>query len=356
MELESRKEILNNFDPNTAGASGSLFGLPFSVENAFQVIIPVPWEVTVSYRSGTAKGPSAILEASSQVDLFIRDIPDAWKLGIAMLPISDTLFEENKKFRKMAFQYIKWIESNATDSPSKEMAGIPGTVNAVCEKLNNYVKSQALMYHKDGKMLGLLGGDHSTPLGMVKAMGEIYESFGVLQIDAHADLRKGYENFKYSHASIMYNILEHPKVAKAVQVGIRDLCEEEMDYIENSEGRVVTFFDQYIQESKFEGKSWDAICDEIISHLPDHVYITVDIDGLNPLYCPNTGTPVPGGMEYSELKYLLKKIVLSGRFIIGFDLCEVAPGNDEWDANVGSRILFDLCNFQAVSQGKLTLK
>lgn len=105
----------------------------------------------------------------------------------------------------------------------------------------------------------------------------------------------------------------------------------------------------------FEGKSWSKICEQILADLPEQVYISFDIDGLNPKLCPNTGTPVPGGLEFEQAIYLLKKIVASGKKIIGFDLSEVSPGNDDWDANVDARLLFQLCNWMAVSQGKLAV-
>ena len=129
-----------------------------------------------------------------------------------------------------------------------------------------------------GKMVALLGGDHSTSLGMIKALSEDYESFGVLQIDAHADLRKAYENFEYSHASISYNILKLPQISKLVQVGIRDYCHSEA-ILAKENNRILTFYDKDIKEDLYEGKAWKVICDGIVEQLPDDVYITIDIDG-----------------------------------------------------------------------------
>jgi agmatinase len=184
-------------------------------------------------------------------------------------------------------------------------------------------------------------------------LSEKYDRFGILQIDAHADLRKAYEGFAYSHASIMYNALKVPAVNRLVQVGIRDICEEEEKVMQRAMGRVVTFYDDDIKSQQYEGKTWTSICDEIINTLPDLVYISFDIDGLDPKLCPSTGTPVAGGLEFDQAKYLITKLVHSGRRIIGFDLCEVAPGPTEWDANVGARMLYHLCNRMAVSQGRV---
>jgi agmatinase len=215
------------------------------------------------------------------------------------------------------------------------------------------VKSTTQKLLKEGKMVGLVGGDHSTPLGFLRALAEQHNRFGILHIDAHADLRKAYEGFTYSHASIMFNALKIPAVSKLVQVGIRDFCDEETNVVTRSMGRVVTFYDDYLKDQQYKGKTWDALCDQIIHELPQLVYISFDIDGLDPKLCPNTGTPVAGGFEFHEAIYLIKKLVRSGKTIVGFDLCEVAAGENDWDANVGARILFQLCHWMGVSQRKL---
>lgn len=346
----SKDEVIQSFDPNAPGTSGNLFGLPFGIEHAEVVIVPVPWEVTVSYQTGTAQGPKAILDASAQVDLFVRDIHDAWKLGIAMQPVPENILEESTKLRALSSQYIESLEEGAPFNPANPVLT---KINEACENLNIYVKSTTQRFLKEGKLVGLLGGDHSTPLGFIRALSERYERFGILQIDAHADLRKAYEGFTYSHASIMYNALKIPAVNRLVQVGIRDFCEEEVKVINRSTGRVVTFFDEDIKAEQYAGKAWESICDEIIKQLPDRVYISFDIDGLDPKLCPNTGTPVAGGFEFHQIAYLIKKLVAANKKIIGFDLNEVAPGESEWDANVGARMLYHLCNWMAVSNKKL---
>ncbi len=347
----SKEEQIKNFDPNGLGIKGNLFGLPFTVETSDLIIIPVPWEVTVSNTDGTALGPKAILEASTQVDLYVKGIPDAWKLGVTMLPFPEDLYQENKNLRSLARQHITSLgTTSALDDHNKV---IPSKINEACENLNVYVRNTTAKYLSEGKMVGLLGGDHSTPIGFIRALSERHDRFGVLQIDAHADLRKAYEGFTYSHASIMFNALKIPSVQRLVQVGVRDYCEEEVGVINRAMGRVVTFFDEDIKEQMHSGKTWDTICNDIIKVLPDNIYISFDIDGLDPKLCPSTGTPVPGGFEFQQITHLIKQIALSGKRIIGFDLNEVAPGSTDWDANVGARILFQLCNWMAVSQRKL---
>jgi len=211
--------------------------------------------------------------------------------------------------------------------------------------LNKWVYEQTSSLLREEKLVVLLGGDHSVPLGYLKAIAEKYGEFGVLQIDAHCDLRKSYENFDFSHASIMYNALtEIPQIIKLVQLGVRDYSEEEFNYIKNSNRRVVTYFDRDIKEKLFEGINWRTISDELIQQLPACVYLSFDIDGLDPKLCPHTGTPVSGGLEIEQVIYLVKKIIESGRKFIGMDLDEIAIGESNYDANVGARILWKLCN------------
>lgn len=344
----TKEQQIAAYNPNAPGTTGQLFGLPFTPETAELVIVPVPWEVTVSYHSGTAGGPQAILDASSQIDLALKDIPDAWKLGISMLPFPHSLYDESQKLRE-------WAETHIVGSTGEIKPGDPGLkkINEACENLNIYIKSTTQKLLKEGKMVALLGGDHSTPLGFLRALNEKYERFGILQIDAHMDLRKAYQGFTYSHASIMYNALKLPGVARLVQVGIRDYCDEELDVVKRAMGRVVTWFDEDLKAQQYEGHHWNTLCDRIVNDLPENVYISFDIDGLNPQLCPNTGTPVAGGLEYHQVLYLVKKLVATGRKIIAFDLNEVSPGSTDWDANVGARLLYQLCNWMAVSQGKL---
>lgn len=326
------------FDHNGPGLQGKLFGLPVEPDTADLIIIPVPWEVTVTYKAGTAGAPAAVLQASNQIDLFHHFIADAWKIPVAMLPVSDNLNSEN--LRSLALTHIQALEFGQEADTSQV---ITTKINEACENLNIYVKNQAQSFLRAGKLVAVLGGDHSTPLGLLRALSEKYERFGSLQLDAHADLRKAYEGFTYSHASIMFNALKLPSVNRIVQVGIRDYCEEEVQMMQRAAGRVKTFYDPYIKAQVAEGATWKQICDKIIQELPPLVYISFDIDVFNPALCPNTGTAVPGGLEYDQAIYLIRQVVKSGRKIIGFDLCEV--GKQEWDASVGARVLWELSQF-----------
>lgn len=356
MEKDKLK-LIENYDPSGVGQSGSLFGLPYTPETSEVIIIPVPWEVTVSYNSGTASGPEEVLYASSQVDLFDPDVTDAWKLGVTMLEIPEHILETSDELRDEVEVYIEWLEQGSEETEdAAAFKALPAKIDKEALKLNAWVKEQATSILDQGKIAAVLGGDHSTPLGLMQALAEKYpEGYGILQIDAHADLRDAYEDFEFSHASIMFNALKIPQVKRLIQVGIRDYAQSEAELVNQSNDRIISYYDQYIKEAAFEGRTWKQICDEIINDLPDNVYISFDIDGLDPKLCPNTGTPVPGGLEFAEAMFLIKSVVKSGRKIIGFDLCEVANSADsEWDANVGARVLYKMTNLAAVSQGKIT--
>ena len=337
---------INDFDPSGfALKNGNFIGLPFTEAEAKLILLPVPWEATVSYSAGTAQGPENIREAAYQLDLFDPDFTDAWKMGIYMRPSDPELAALSEQTRAKAKAHIDALE--AGQEPDAENLA---QVNALCQQMNSWVYTQTKAILDSGKLVGLVGGDHSTPLGFIKALAERHEEFGVLQIDAHMDLRQAYEGFTYSHASIFYNVLnEVPQVSKLVQVGIRDFCQEEVDNALNSQGRVSVYYDQVIKERLFEGQDYKRICEAICAYLPKKVYISFDIDGLDPKLCPNTGTPVAGGLELAEVFYLFKILLRRGHEIIGFDLNEVGSAS-EWDGNVGARVLYKMSNCLGRSQ------
>ena len=343
---------LSNFNPSSVGnPNNNIFGLPFNEEDAALVLLPVPWEVTVSYTAGTARAAEHICKASLQVDLTDIDIKDGWKQGFYMRDIDKKILMKSDYLRKEAELLINYIAQGEAVEDNKFMCRTLREVNAGSLFLNNWVYEQTKELLNNDKLVGLIGGDHSTPLGFYKAIAEKHGDFGILQIDAHCDLREEYECFKYSHASIMFNALaEIPQLTKLVQVGIRDYSTEEYDYINNSNNRVVTWFDKDIKERVFEGASWKQIVDEIVDSLPQKVYISFDIDGLDPKLCPHTGTPVQGGFETEQVFYLFKKVLQSGRQLIGFDLNEVGISPNEWDENVGARVLFKLCNLMVAGK------
>lgn len=328
-----------------------LFGVPTSRESAALVIIPAPWDVTTSYGGGTSQGPDAILEASPQIDLYDIEFQEAWKKGYHLEAAHD-YFKNNETLRKTAKTIInEWNEKGQLSANSEQLVR---EVNLATGKMVTIVETQAEQILKENKIPALIGGDHSTPQGLIQALAKKYSgNFGILHIDAHADLRKAYHGFTHSHASIMRNIMElEMGPQKLIQVGIRDFCKEEFDYIQEHESRIKTYFDREMKAEMLTGKSWHQFCEQILLDLPENVYLSFDIDGLSPEYCPHTGTPVPGGLSFDQAVHLISVVGRSGKKIIGFDLNEVAPGEDtEWDGNVGSRILFKMCGWAVKSNG-----
>ncbi|HAZ09414.1 MAG TPA: arginase [Elusimicrobia bacterium] len=342
-----------DFDPNAAPDAGSgVFGLPHKEKDAALVLLPVPWEATTSYGGGASRGPAAILAASGQIDLFDGDVIKPYEPGIFMRPQSKEVRSWDRAAKTAAQKVIK-AGGMVTDRPALQKA--LQTANDLGGRLNDWVGRETKSLLDAGKIVGLVGGDHSTPYGAYQAAADKYGNFGLLHFDAHSDARVAYEGLVWSHASIMYNALENiPQITRIVQVGVRDYCEQEHEFLHALGQRAKVFHDRDIAAARFEGRSWTAIATAIADMLPDKVWVSFDIDGLDPKLCPHTGTPVPGGLEFSQVSHLLGLLARSGRTILGFDLVEVAPapsGRDEWDANVGMRLLYKLAAWTFVSRG-----
>jgi agmatinase len=351
----NKEQKIASFDPSQPGlADASVFGLPFTADESEIIIVPAPWEVTVSYGAGASDGPEAIMEASFQVDLNHQEFPDLWKLGMYMDngELTKEWAEKSSKFKAMAQPIIQALESGLKIEDDAALHEDLDNINEACEQFNSQLQQRIEFWMDKGKKVVLLGGDHSTPLAYYRAMAAKHDEFGILHLDAHMDLRIAYEGFTYSHASIMYNALQLPQVKKIVQVGIRDFSEQEVDVIKQSNSRVKVYTDRDLKAESFEGITWKQQCDAIIAQLPQKVCISFDIDGMYPWYCPNTGTPVPGGFSFEQAAYLFSRLGESGKEIIGFDLVEVAPGeSDDWDGNVGARMLFHMCGVLAKNNG-----
>jgi agmatinase len=339
---------IEDYDPGGVGQlNGNLFGLPFDYNSAKSIVFGVPWEVTVSYGAGTANAPQQILNASPQLDLYDFDNPDGWREGIFMIEISQDILDKNKYYRAKAAKIIERLERGKALTDVPDLTAVLTEINLACQQVNQWLFDRTQKALKDGKRVGVIGGDHSSPLGLFQALATNYSNYGILHIDAHADLRDAYEGFEFSHASIMFNAMKIPQISKLVQVGLRDISHEEVNLINQSNDRIVAYYDPFLKQKLYSGTTWLDLCREIIAHLPEHVHISFDVDGLDPKLCPNTGTPVPGGLELEQTYILIRELVNSGRKIIGFDLCEV--GNAEWDGNVGARIVYKLINLMNLS-------
>ncbi|MFT4667218.1 MAG: agmatinase, partial [Gammaproteobacteria bacterium] len=260
----NKQEKIASFDPSGIGFNNDHFvGLPFKEDDASVVLFPVPWDVTVSYNDGTVKGPDNILSASPQLDLYDEDVPDAWKMGLFMRPSNKEWAARNKELRAKALSYIEWLEEGSPSGNEAEMEARRRKINAACLDLKDWVKEETSALLERGKRVGLIGGDHSTPLGFLEALAERHEDFGILQIDAHMDLRKAYEGFDYSHASIFYNALQLPQITKLVQVGIRDYCEEEIA-LAKEDDRVQVFHEKDIRTHLYMGGTFASLCAKMI--------------------------------------------------------------------------------------------
>ena len=323
-----------------------MYGLPFTTEESYVVVVPVPFEATTSYGGGTSTGPEAVLDASRQVDLYDHETGRPYARGIAMLDVPHHIAELNEDAKKIAALVIE--RGGPVDDETREAAA---RVNKASEIVNEWTYATTSALLDAGKMAVILGGDHAVPFGAIRAYAERHPGMGILHLDAHADLRNAYEGFTWSHASIFHNVMTRlDQVGRLVQVGVRDFGQAENQMIAESNGRIVTFFDADLAARKDDGTPFARIADEIVMALPNEVYLSWDIDGLDPTLCPGTGTPVPGGLSWNEAIALLRAIHRSGKRIIGLDLCEVSPGATEWDANVGARLLYKMIGFALLTQ------
>ena len=239
-------------------------------------ILPVPYDVTTSYRSGTDNGPKAIIEASTQLELYDEELKiETYRIGITTMD-----------------------ELKVRDIPPEEM------LKSVYEAGLHLVKA--------GKFPVVLGGEHTVTIGIVKALMERYQDLSIVQFDAHADLRDEYEDRKFSHACVGRRLSE---LGQLLQLGVRSLSQEEAEIIPRTTVKTINAAD-IIKGSGIEK--------EIIPTLSDRTYITIDLDVLDPSIMPSVGTPVPGGLGWYEMLDLLKYLS-SVKEIVGFDVVELSP-------------------------------
>lgn len=333
-----------------------IFGLECDPKTARVHILPVPYDATTSYKPGAAKGPAAVLAASLQVDLCDADVGSPHEVGIHMHASREQFTDRNVEAREACARVHDAIDANKTPS-ARDVALVNS--HGVLNNEDIYQWTRDIL-HKNALPV-ILGGDHSVPFGAMKAVSEHYaDGIGVLHFDAHADLRDAYQGFDDSHASIFYNVVHKlPQVKVLTQVGIRDFSQEELDVITANEGRMFTYFDKHLRKARFEG-TFLKLAEAIVGTLPKLVHVSFDIDGLDPVLCPNTGTPVPGGLSFDEMIVVLEALVRSGRKVVGLDLCEVSPPQDAsddelgdlWDANVGARVLYKLIGFALMTHGE----
>ena len=323
--------VMHDFNPSEiAVKNGNIFGFPYNQEEAEIHIIPVAWEATASFGRGCAASYEAIRQASLQLD-FYNDKGAFWKVPVFMQEAIGQML--NDQISNKAAELIQFLEEGGKIT---ERQAEFDTVNNYSQELNALVKKTCLASLETGKKVLLIGGDHSIPLGYLQALNTT-KSFGILHFDAHADMRPGYEGFVYSHASIMHHAKLLSNIESITSIGLRDISPEEAKIIRN-DSQLIAFSDKWMAAKKHQGTSFIDIIHEILSQLPPKIYISFDVDCLDPSLCPNTGTPVPGGLTWHEIQAFIDALYQSDIEIIGADICET--GNHPWDAQISARLIY----------------
>ena len=324
----------------------------FEIETSFKmadlILIPAPWSATVSYGKGAEKGPELIRAASHYMDFFNPLFQCSYNEKIH--------FEENDPMiESLNSQALKWAQK----LEEKKTSQVYENINQASQDLLGWIYEKSSKAFSQDKIPALVGGEHSISEGILSFIGHKYKGdYGLLHLDAHADLRTAYQGFKHSHASVMRNVLnlEQPP-RQLVQVAVRDFCKEEYEQIKQDE-RIRCYFDEEIFTRIFEGQKWQVICKEIISQLPQRIYVSLDVDGLSWSYVPGTGTPVPGGLSFNQVLYLFAEIKRQNKKLISFDVVETSAGESgqvfaEWNGNVSARLLYCLSGLALHSHGKI---
>jgi len=257
-----------NYGGNEAGT--------MAYANARFVVIPVPYDLTSTYQSGSRRGPGAILEASANMELYDEELrQETYRAGIHTLAALDA----------------------DARGPEQMMKAIRRTVSGIIT---------------DGKIPVMLGGEHSISFGAVQAVQEAFPKLSVIQLDAHADLRESYQGTPFSHAAVARRIAD---ICPLVQAGIRSMSAQEAEFLATNPVK------SYPADFILDGGSW---CETICADLQGDVYLTVDLDVLDPAFMPATGTPEPGGIAWRDLIRLIREVAKRCR-IRGFDVVELAP-------------------------------
>ena len=268
-------------------------------DSAKAVILPVPYEQSTSFLKGTAQGPQAILNAAGQIELFDEKLKrEPFRIGIHVLP----------------FMAI---------SPDPE-------------KFLGHVETEILFHLKQSKLVIMLGGEHTLTIGGVKAAKKIFPNLGVVQIDAHADLRDSYQNNVFSHACAMRRIIDDISL---FQIGIRSLSKEEFQLMQ--ERNITTLFSHELS---------DRNLDSFFAKLPENIYLTIDMDGFDPAVVPGVGTPEPGGLTWEKVDQILERISARSK-IRAFDIVELRPLADEARSEItAARLLYRILGYSARDQ------
>jgi agmatinase len=344
-------ELLNKNMKNPSDISlsnSNIFGLDCDFDASNIVILPVPWDVTTSYRRGTSMGPESLKISSSQIEIYDEYLGNIWKAGIFCEKVAASWVAWNDRLSYVSKKIISGLEDG--DDINSHAFHLK-YVNAQSEEFFSEVLSRIERLFEHGKFVIGLGGDHSVSESFIKATSNKYKSFSILHLDAHLDMREDYEGFEGSHASVIFNCLQKNDELNLVQVGARAFSEEELEYATKHHDKVSLFTDRAIKSSLYRGRTWHDICLEITEQCKEKLYISFDIDVLMPSLCPDTGTPVPGGLSVEHIFYLIELLVRQGKTIVGADLVEISGNEHTINMIVASRVLYKLCGYMARSQG-----
>jgi|LQYC01.1.fsa_nt_gi agmatinase len=268
-------------------------------DQAQAVILPIPYEQTTSFLKGTAQGPHAILNAASQIELFDEKLKtEPFRIGIHVLPFM--------------------------------------AISPDLEKFLSHVETEVFFHLKQNKLVIMLGGEHTLTIGGVKAAKKLFPNVGVVQIDAHADLRDSYQNNPFSHACAMRRILDY---APLFQIGIRSLSKEEFNLIQ--ERKITTLFSHELSDQNL---------DSFVAKLPEDIYLTIDLDGFDPAVVPGVGNPEPGGLNWEMADHIFEQISARSK-IRAFDIVELRPLADEARSEItAARLLYRILGYSARDQ------
>lgn len=333
--------LRNILGVDNVGDGGCYFRDVTAPADADVVIVSAPWSVTSDFGRGATYTPDAIIDTSLGRELYDVVSGSSIKGRVATAEIDYHIQESSEQLGRDAERIIRsngGKEALVVDYVSRKIAN----VNEGFDRMHTSIYKQVKHWTSKGKRVAVVGGDHSVAFGAVKALSEECGKLGVLFIDAHADYAQN-DIFKYSHRSIARDIVEQISgVEKLVQVGVRDIDESEAEAIV-ANNKVDIYFAEKVAQRRFEGTSWSELCREFVAKLPQNVYISLDIDALKIEFCNNTNAPIPGGMTFDEVVYMVNCVVESGRKIVGFDISEVVTSLDSrMDAIVGARLLAKL--------------
>jgi agmatinase len=295
-------------------------------------VYSVPLSLSTTFRHTTHAAPQAIQSMMNQLD---PSQPYALpSVELIWLPIQPKIQTLQTNYQSASQDIIKLFNANKPLTTAQQVT--LQSINKETEACYQTIEADCTAALKKDPVI-VCGGEHGCGLGYIKALSKQGQEFGILQIDAHMDCRTHYAEYTFSHASAITHY--SPYATHITQVGIRDYAEEEQVFQSNSATTFSVFYDDQLHADLFKGNTWHAICEKIIESLPKNVVISLDIDGLCPSYCPDTGTPVPGGLSYNQCCYLLS-MVAQQRQIIGAELVEVGEGtNEDTNAIIGARLL-----------------